>query len=149
MATETRPISLDYLQIALLEAIGVAVYTADTAGRITFFNEEAVALWGRRPVIGKDLWCGSWRIHWPDGRPMEHAEGPMAITLREDRPVRGQEILVERPDGSKCFVLPYPSPLHDRSGTLIGAVNVLIDISNAKEAQQALEKSEEAAYRLS
>ena len=34
-----------------LDALAVAVYTTDAAGRITFFNEAAVAFWGRRPQL--------------------------------------------------------------------------------------------------
>ena len=73
---------------SFLNALGVAVYTTDADGRITFFNEAAARLWGRRPELGEE-WCGSLRLFWPDGRPMRHDECPMAIALREDRAVRG------------------------------------------------------------
>src|SRR4051812_15013171 len=43
----------------VLEALPFAVYATDAVGRITFYNEAAVALWGRRPVLGHDRWCGS------------------------------------------------------------------------------------------
>ena len=59
----------------LLEALGVAVYTTDADGRITFYNEAAAAFWGRRPELG-ELWCGSWRLFWPDGRPMASRRTP-------------------------------------------------------------------------
>ena len=63
----------------LLEALPAAVYTIDAEGRITFFNQAAVDLWGCRPELGKSEWCGSWRLYWPDGRPMRHDECPMAV----------------------------------------------------------------------
>jgi len=50
----------------VLEALPAAVYTIDAAGRITFFNEAAADLWGCRPTLGKNEWCGSWRLYWPD-----------------------------------------------------------------------------------
>ena len=31
----------------LLDALPAAIYTTDTAGRITFYNEAAAELWGR------------------------------------------------------------------------------------------------------
>jgi len=55
---------------AVFDSLPAAVYATDAEGRITFFNEAAAALWGRRPVVGKDRWCGSWRLFWPDGRPI-------------------------------------------------------------------------------
>lgn len=122
----------------LVEGLSVAVYTTDRGGRITLCNAAAVRLWGREPEIGKDLWCGSWRIFWPDGNPMELDECPMSIALRERRAVRDVEIVVERPDGTRVNVLPYPTPLFASTGELVGAVNVLVDITEQGRMQEAL-----------
>src|ERR1700682_2076313 len=81
----------------LLLALPAAVYTTDQEGRITLFNDQAAQLWGRRPEIGKDLWCGSWRIFRPDGTPLPHQQCPMAVALHEGRRVRGQEIGAQAP----------------------------------------------------
>jgi PAS domain S-box-containing protein len=116
----------------ILEALPVAVYATDAAGRITFFNEAAAALWGRRPVLGQELWCGSWRIYMPDGTPLPHEQCPMAVALREDRPVRNVDAIAERPDGTRIRFMPYPTPLHDAFGALIGAVNILVDITTLR-----------------
>jgi PAS domain S-box-containing protein len=121
----------------LLEALPAAVYTTDAAGRITSYNQAAVALWGRKPELGSDRWCGSWRLYWPDGRPMAHDECPMAVALREGRPVRGAEAVAERPDGTRVPFIPYPTPLRDSAGTVVGAVNMLLDISDRKDADEA------------
>jgi PAS domain S-box-containing protein len=121
---------------AILQALPAAVYTTDSEGRITFFNEAAAELWGCRPEIGSNRFCGSWRLYWPDGRPMRHEECPMAVALRENRPVRGAEAVAERPDGTKVPFIPYPTPVHDASGALLGAVNMLVDISERKRAEE-------------
>ena len=74
-------------------------------------------LWGREPEIGKDLWCGSWKIYEPDGiTPLPLDSCPMAIALKEGRSVRGKEIMVERPDGQRRNIMPYPDPIFDSSG---------------------------------
>ena len=116
---------------ALLKVLPTAVYTTDAAGRITFYNDAAAALWGRRPELGKDEWCGSWRLYWPDGRPMPHDECPMAIALKEKRALAA-EILAERPDGTRVPLLINPTPLCDESGGLLGGVNTLVDIRTGK-----------------
>jgi PAS domain S-box-containing protein len=120
-----------------LEALGVAVYTTDAEGHITFFNEAAAELWGRRPEIGEE-WCGSWKLYWPDGRTMAHDECPMAIALKEGRSVRGYEGVAERPDGTRAAFIPYPTVVFDTNGTLIGAINVLVDVTERRRAEQAL-----------
>ena len=121
----------------LLKALPAAVYTTDAAGRITFYNDAAVALWGCRPELGKSEWCGSWRLYWPDGRPMPHGECPMAIALKEKRPISGAEAVAERPDGTRIPFLAYPTPLWDETGALVGAVNTLVDITDRKKAEEA------------
>jgi PAS domain S-box-containing protein len=132
----------------LVEGLGVAVYTTDADGRITHFNDEAAALWGRSPEIGQDMWCGSWRLYWPDGRPMRHDECPMAVTLKENRPVRGAEAIAERPDGGRVTFVPYPTPLRNAEGKLVGAVNVLVDITERKKTEEALRESEDRLAAL-
>ncbi len=120
-----------------LDALGVAVYTTDADGRISFFNAAAAAFWGRRPALGEE-WCGSLHLLWPDGSPMRHDECPMAVTLKEGRAVRGGQAIAVRPDGSHVFFVAYPTPLFDDAGALIGAVNVLVDMTERHDAEQAL-----------
>src|SRR5262249_53844388 len=127
----------------LLEALPVPVYTTDAEGRLTFYNDAAAKFWGYHPEIGTTQWCGSWRLYWPDGKPMAHAECPMAVALREGRPVRGAEAIAERPDGSRVPFAPYPTPLTDASGKLTGAINLLLDISG--RTQSELESAKLAA----
>jgi PAS domain S-box-containing protein len=131
----------------LLEALPVAIYTTDAEGRITFFNQAAADLWGRRPQLGTDQWCGSWRLYWPDGRPLPHDECPMAITLKEGRPVRGVEAVAERPDGTRVSFLPFPTPLRDAAGRVTGAINLLIDLTDRQRSE--LESAHLAAIVVS
>jgi two-component system CheB/CheR fusion protein len=124
----------------IVQNIPAAVYTTDAEGRITFYNEAAAALWGRRPRLGEDWWCGSWRLYWPDGKPMAHDECPMAITLKTGKPVRGIEAVAERPDGTRYPFIPYPTPLRSAEGKLMGAVNMLVDITERKQREEAAER---------
>jgi PAS domain S-box-containing protein len=119
----------------LLHALPTAVYITDASGRITYYNDAAVQLWGCSPVLGKSEWCGSWRLFKPDGTRLAHEDCPMALTLKHGQPVRGQHAVAERPDGSRVAFMPYPSPLFDRTGTLIGAVNVLAEMPGAQTSE--------------
>jgi PAS domain S-box-containing protein len=120
---------------AVLGALPAAVYITDTLGRITYYNEAAATLWGHRPELGSSEWCGSWKLYWPDGRPMPHDECPMAMAVKEKRPICGLEAVAERPDGNRVPFVAYPTPLHDASGAFVGAVNMLVDISDRKRAE--------------
>lgn len=120
----------------VIEALPAAIYTTDAAGRITFYNNAAVTMWGRRPTLGDDQWCGSWKLYWSDGTPLPHDECPMAVALKTGRPVRGAEAVGERPDGTRVPFAPYPTPIFDASGELVGAVNMLVDLTDRKQAEE-------------
>jgi PAS domain S-box-containing protein len=119
----------------LLDALPAAVYTTDASGRVTFFNNASVELAGRTPQLG-DEWCVTWRLFNPDGTPLPHDQCPMAVALKEDRAVRGAEAIAERPDGTRVPFIPFPTPLHDSNGKLVGAINMLIDIRERKKAEE-------------
>ena len=127
----------------LVHSLAAAIYTCDAQGRITLYNEAAAALWGRRPDLAKDRWCGSWRILDLDGSEVPARACPMGLAIREGRSVRNREIIIERPDGSRSFVLPYPDPLFDESGTLVGGVNILVDLTEPKRAIAQLRDREQ------
>jgi PAS domain S-box-containing protein len=119
----------------ILDALPAAVYTTDSRGVITYFNRAAVDFAGRTPTIGEDQWCVTFRLRTSDGQPLPHDQCPMAIVLKESRPVRGVEAMAERPDGSLVPFMPFPTPLFDEAGALVGAVNMLVDVSARKEAE--------------
>ncbi len=125
----------------LLFGLPLAVYTCNAEGYIELFNDAAASLWGNKPVIGKDLWCGSWKIYRQDGTPLALEDCPMALALKQKRPV-SFEILIERPDGSRRHIIPNPQPTFDSDGNLTGAINTLIDITPQVESRKIIEARE-------
>lgn len=126
----------------LVQSLPVATYLCDPAGRITIYNDAALKLWGRKPEI-TDRWCGSWKAYLDDGTPISEVEHPMARALREGRAIDPQVLVVERPDGTRAWIMSYPRPIFDRSGKVEGVVNMLIDITGERQSQRILEESME------
>jgi signal transduction histidine kinase len=79
---------------------------------------------------------------------MRHEDCPMAITLQEGTPIRGREAIAERPDGTRVNFVPYPTPILDSGGRVTGAVNVLVDITARKRAEEALREANNALVRI-
>lgn len=129
-------LSADPIFNALAQALPVAIYTTDAAGFVTFCNDAAATLAGRRPEIGCDRWCVTWRLYWPDGRFLPHDECPMAVALKENRVIRGAEAVAERPNGTRFSFTPFPTPICNLAGEVVGGINVLLDITDRKNAEK-------------
>lgn len=106
----------------------------DTNGIIQFYNDAAVQLWGRSPQMGKDLWCGSWKILNSDGQTLSNDQWPVAIALKEKKKIQGTEFILERPDGQKRTVVSFSDPVFDEAGNITGVTNTLIDTTIQKPA---------------
>jgi PAS domain S-box-containing protein len=153
-----RPDPQEYLDTALaalstvadwrdvLDDLPVPIYVTDTEGSVTYWNRACVQLAGRVPQLGRDRWCVTWKIYTTAGEFMPHDECPMAQAIREQRVVRDEVAIAERPDGSRVAFRPYPTPLLDAVGKLTGAVNMLVVVTD--EQSEALHEQASRCRRL-
>ena len=123
----------------LTSLMPAAVYSCDEEGRITFFNRRAAEIWGREPKLNdnREKYSGSVRLLRPDGTQIPHSQGPMAIAVKTGKPVRNEEAIIERPDGTRIALTINIDPLLDSDGRLCGAINVFEDVTDLKHAEQA------------
>jgi PAS domain S-box-containing protein len=75
-----------------------------------------------------ELFCGAHRLFLTDGRALPHAETPMAQSLR-DGTTHDEEVVIERPEGSRVTVRVNIGPLRDPDGHIVGAINAFQDIT--------------------
>ena len=119
----------------LIQHLPAAVYTCDIQGRILLYNEAAYELWGRNPLASKGIWCGSARMMDKQGNIIEPSNSPMARAVEEGRSLFEEEIIIERQDGTRRYVLTHPSPNFNSAGEIIGGTNMLVDITDRKNAE--------------
>jgi len=116
-----------------------AVYSCDARGVIQDFNRRAVELWGRSPARGDDSerFCGSIRMFRPDGSLMPHDQCPMAwVSSGKVSEVNDEEVIVERPDGSRVTSVVNIRPLKNERGEVTGAINCAYDITERKHVEE-------------
>lgn len=121
-----------------LEDLPAAIYVTDPDGVITYFNPACIDFTGRRPEVGADRWCVTWRLYTNAGEFLPHNECPMAVAILTQRPVRGVTAVAERPDGTRVAFRPYPTPIFDKDGRFAGAVNLLEDVTDEFRAGDLL-----------
>ena len=59
----------------------------------------------------------------------------MADILRDGVPVQDREVVIQRPDGSRCTAVVNIRPLKELAGNIIGAVNCFHDITGQQAEQ--------------
>ncbi|HWD56635.1 MAG TPA: ATP-binding protein [Stellaceae bacterium] len=122
----------------MIEILPAAVYVCNADAVVVAYNRRATELWGRAPKPGDtdQKYCGSHKLFLPDGTYLPHAETPMERVLRTGGTARDQEVIIERPDGSRVLVLVNIAPLFGEDGALIGAVNCFQDLTVQKQAEE-------------
>ena len=112
-----------------LNSIGDAVLSSDIPGNVTYLNlvAERVTGWSREEALGRPL-VEVFRII--DGATRESPRNPLevAVQLNDMVGVTPHCLLIRR-DGCELPIEASTSPIHDRSGHVIGAVTVFRDVS--------------------
>ncbi len=118
----------------LWDLLPAAVYVCARDGQILRYNRRAIDLWGRAPKLldPLDRFCGSYRLYRLDGSLLPHTQCPMADVLRTGIAVRDQEVVIERLDGTRVITLASIDPLKNRAGTIVGAVNCFLDVTERR-----------------
>jgi PAS domain S-box-containing protein len=129
---------------AVLDAIPTGFCVCRADGALLRYNTRAVQLWGQAPRIGDptEIAERNFQRYTAEGVPLAFAATPVAVALRSGVPVRGVELLIERPDHSQVSVLMNAAPLHDSAGRIDGAICSFQELTERKRAEAALRASE-------
>ena len=108
----------------VMDVLPVGAYMCDAEGRITYFNQAAARLWGREPRLHDmtERFCGSVKPLAPDATVIPREQCSMARALATGTSIGGEEVTIERPDGTRVTVLANVHPLADPSGGPPGAI---------------------------
>ncbi|MEO5989826.1 MAG: PAS domain S-box protein [Candidatus Eisenbacteria bacterium] len=128
----------------------VAVFSCNRDGVLQNFNRRAAELWGREPDCGNpnERFCGSLRLHRPDGRLLPHAESPIVKVLESGVIAKDVDVVIERPDGSRISAMVTFAPLKNEAGEVTGAITAFYDVTERKRLEHDLARRVEELAAL-
>jgi PAS domain S-box-containing protein len=114
----------------------VAIFTCDPQGNITSYNNAAVNLLGHTPEIGKELCCAPLNFFTPYGDTVSLEDTAMGQVLKHGKAIEGEQLIIQRPNGTKLKIKTYVVPTFNSTGALTGTVNTLIDITGQSNSEE-------------
>jgi signal transduction histidine kinase len=128
---------------------GVAIAVAPS-GKLVVGNAAFERIWGQPfvPASAIPEYPRHYRGYRLDGRPYAPDEWPLSRALLNGEIVTGEEIIIERRDGTRRHVLHHAAPLRDPEGAIQAAVVTLVDITDLKQAQEEAHRAEDFRERF-
>ncbi len=131
---------------AVLDVLPVAVFMCDASGKLIEANPAADQLWGAHaPLVDLERYREYKGRRPGGGRLLESTDWALARAVLHGETTLGEEVEIEAFDGSHKTILNSALPVRGPQGEILGGVAVNVDISEWKQAEQALIRSEKLA----
>jgi len=142
---ENNSVPMQFLPRSIVDTIPVWIVCFDTNGRILIANKAFCSSFSLTPAIIEGT---SYPHFWPESRYKQH-QALIKICLSGREVPFSEEIVIPGKGREKRWLRGRYSPIRSSDRSIIGIVSVMIDITDLKQAQAELEKSNSKLNLLS
>ncbi|HYO58930.1 sensor histidine kinase [Archangium sp.] len=127
---------------------GVVIAEAPS-GRLLLGNAEFERIWGQPFLAASSI--HEYRVYrgfHPEGHPYAPEDWPLSRALLKGETVAGEEIIIERGDGTRRYTLQNATPVLGSEGAVQCGVVTALDITERKLAEEELRRAAEFRERF-
>src|SRR3712207_4878664 len=134
---------------ALLENVEDGIVACDSEGVLTVFNHAARRMHGLpEEAIAADRWAEHYDLYLPGGRTLMRKEEIPLFRALQGENVRDAEMVVAPKGGEPRTVLASGGAIYGPDGEKLGAVVVMRDFTEQRQAQEALRRESALLHAL-
>jgi PAS domain S-box-containing protein len=135
--------SIQFLE-AMLDCASDGIVACNAAGQLVLFNRMAQIFHGLPPEpIDPEEWANYYDLYDRDGlKTLTKSEIPLFRALQGESVV-SQEMMIRSKQGGDRSLLASGAAIHDSSGEKLGAVALMRDVTDYRQAMIALRQSEQ------
>jgi PAS domain S-box-containing protein len=128
------------LETFLLTSPSAIVIIEKPDGKVSFINERARELYGMDPRGLKMEEYPKIGLLKLDGTPYTPEEMPASRSLFKGAVVRGEDLILARPNGTQVVVSASSAPVRNSQGEITSVIGIFEDITDRKKAEEDLKK---------
>lgn len=135
---------------AVMQALPVGLAVLDVRGGNIQVNPAFDEIWGGpRPPANEISDYAAYHARWVStGQPVQAEEWASARAVQRGETVVGQELEIQRFNGTRAFVLNSAVPIRDAEGRVTGCAVAILDITKLKEAEEAASRNQKTFFEL-
>lgn len=132
----------------VLEALPIGVWISDEYGQIIHGNPASQQIWAGARYVGIEHY-GEYKGWWADnGEPIEPQQWAIPRAISQGVPILNEEVEIEAFDGKRKIIVNSAIPIIDEHGAIQGAIAVNQDITQSRQAQKELVRTNELLERF-
>jgi PAS domain S-box-containing protein len=135
---------------AVFDAVPVGLVIAEfPSNRVIMSNPRAESIFGRAIPPGEDMNSYRKNVLHPDGSRLHHEEYPTVRAMSSGGSTLPEDMLYPHGGGTHAWIRASASPIHEKNGSIAGAVLAILDIDEMKrEKEKLLERIAELEQQL-